>query len=193
LKNLKSKFIRGFTMIELLIVIAVLGILAVAVLATINPLEQINRGRDTGSRGDAEQLLSAIDRFNATQAIFPWQADRDDESMDLSTLVEVTDVQDADGCLMLDKLAQGGGTCSSSADEIKAAFANRLRATSYNPLYIEYEAGLGDSIYICFQPQSKAFLMESVERCSEDVPDDFPDVCAGCDEDHPDSCWICLP
>ena len=54
---------KGFTMIELLIVIAILGILAVAVLAAINPIEQINRGRDTGTRSDAEQLLGAIDRF----------------------------------------------------------------------------------------------------------------------------------
>ena len=62
----------GFTMIELLVVIAILGILAVAVLSAINPIEQINRGRDTGSRSDAEQLLSAIDRYNAFNGYFPW-------------------------------------------------------------------------------------------------------------------------
>lgn len=62
----------GFTMIELLIVIAVLGILAVAVLAANNPIEQINRGRDTGSRSDAEQLLSAIDRYYAGKGYYPW-------------------------------------------------------------------------------------------------------------------------
>jgi prepilin-type N-terminal cleavage/methylation domain-containing protein len=55
LRNIKR---LGFTMIELLIVIAVLGILAVAVLAQLTS-EQINRGRDTGSRSDAEQLISA--------------------------------------------------------------------------------------------------------------------------------------
>ena len=65
----KVKSQMAFTMIELLIVIAILGILAVAVLAAINPIEQINRGRDTGSRSDAEQLLSAIDRFYAYKGI----------------------------------------------------------------------------------------------------------------------------
>lgn len=64
---------KGFTLIELLIVIAILGILAVAVLSAINPVEQINRGRDTGTQSDAEQLLSAISRFNASQGFFPWQ------------------------------------------------------------------------------------------------------------------------
>src|SRR3972149_6448515 len=74
----KMKFLQkisnkaGFTMIELLIVIAILGILAVAVLASINPIEQINRGRDTGSRSDAEQLISAIDRFYAAKGYYPW-------------------------------------------------------------------------------------------------------------------------
>ena len=61
----------GFTMIELLIVITILGILAVAVLSAINPIEQIRRARDTSSQSDAEQLLSAIDRYNAFQGVFP--------------------------------------------------------------------------------------------------------------------------
>ena len=47
-------------MIELLVVISILGILAVIVLAAINPLEQINRGRDTASRSDAEQLFECV-------------------------------------------------------------------------------------------------------------------------------------
>ncbi len=71
----------GFTMIELLIVITILGILAVAVLSAINPIEQINRGRDTGRQSDAEQLLSAIDRYNAFQGYFPWQIDANDPNI----------------------------------------------------------------------------------------------------------------
>ena len=62
----------GFTMIELLVVIAVIGVLAVAVLSSINPIEQINKGRDTGHRSDAAQLINAIDRYYAIHEIYPW-------------------------------------------------------------------------------------------------------------------------
>ena len=78
-RTIRAKLAQsGFTMIELLIVIAILGILAVAVLSAINPIEQINRGRDTGSRTDSEQLLTAIERFNAFQRYYPWQVGQAD-------------------------------------------------------------------------------------------------------------------
>lgn len=69
-KRLKDR--SGFTMIELLVVIAVIGVLAVAVLSSINPIEQVNKGRDTRTRSDAAQLLNAIDRFFAIHEKFPW-------------------------------------------------------------------------------------------------------------------------
>ncbi|MCX6726094.1 MAG: type II secretion system protein [Candidatus Shapirobacteria bacterium] len=189
---LRNVVTKGFTMIELLIVIAVLGILAVAVLATINPIEQINRGRDTGSRSDAEQLLSAIDRYNATQGIWPWQAIKSDDDAVVWQLVSA--LNDADNCPLLDKLAQGGGACTSGADEVKAAFTARLRGTTYNSLWMEYGGEAGNSVYICFQPQSGSFRTEAQRRCNEGVPVDFPTGadCATCIS-TPTACYICLP
>ncbi|MCL4353164.1 type II secretion system GspH family protein [Patescibacteria group bacterium] len=78
-KTRKHLFLsKGFTLIELLIVIAILGILATAVLSAINPVEQINRGRDTGTQSDAEQLLNAIQRFDASKGYLPWQTGASD-------------------------------------------------------------------------------------------------------------------
>ncbi len=151
----------GFTMIELLIVIAVLGVLAVAVLSAINPIEQINRGKDTGSRSDAEQLLSAIDRYYTTQGVYPWQEDSD--APDELAWTTATDV--ADGATspvtMLSKLASTTG-----AAEIKQSFVTRISGANYNSLYLYFDGGNGDSTYVCFKPDSGAFALEAATRCN---------------------------
>lgn len=182
----------GFTMIELLIVIAVLGILAVAVLAAINPIEQINRGRDTGSRSDAEQLLSAIDRYYAAQGNYPWQVESTDtEEMPWTDVSDVVDTADTP-VPILTKLSTGG------TSEIKESFVNRLSATGYNPLYIYNAGSQGDSTYICFKPDSGSFTEEAKTRCGENrdgMPEDAAaieqTVCGGANGlgDY----YVCLP
>lgn len=69
---MKTKIMRGFTLVELLIVIALIGILAVAVLATINPIEQTNKARDAKFKNDAAEVLSAHERYYASQNGYPW-------------------------------------------------------------------------------------------------------------------------
>ncbi|MFC1727234.1 type II secretion system protein [Patescibacteria group bacterium] len=57
---------KGFTLIEMLIVIAVIGILAIAVLSAINPVEQTRKARDARRRSNAAELLNAIERYYTT-------------------------------------------------------------------------------------------------------------------------------
>lgn len=47
---------RGFTLVELLVVIAVLGVLATVVLVAVNPAEQLARGRDSHRISAVTQL-----------------------------------------------------------------------------------------------------------------------------------------
>lgn len=179
----------GFTMIELLIVIAVLGVLAVAVLSAINPIEQINRGKDTGSRSDAEQLLSAIDRYYTTQGVYPWQEDSAAE--DALAWTAATAVADGatDPVTMLSKLAATTG-----AAEIKQSFVTRISGANYNSLYLYFRGNNGDSTYVCFQPDSGAFALEASTRCGTagaGLPTDLlpvaDPVCVAGEE------YICLP
>lgn len=182
-----KKFIKqaGFTMIELLIVIAVLGVLAVAVLAAINPIEQINRGRDTGSRSDAEQLLSAIDRYYvARDGVWPWMTDSDDEEPVPWTAVG-TDWDDDSGTDVLDHLSTGG------TQELKQSFITRITHDDYNDLHIYYGGSQGDSVYVCFEPKSGSFLEEASERCDDGLPPDLQDVSAEVCVDGTE--YICLP
>lgn len=214
----------GFTMIELLIVISILGILAVAVLSAINPVEQINRGRDTGSRSDAEQLLSAMDRFNAFQGYYPWVYNPTDDHSVADPVAGMLEVSNAwfaagtlsgggaaagDQCPVLARLAEGSTTstdpCNGSL-EIKQSFVQRITSTGYNPLYVYNEGGQGDSTYICFTPQSGAFVQEAETRCGDEaginLPGDITDsdviaqICGGHSggpAPDPTNMMICLP
>jgi prepilin-type N-terminal cleavage/methylation domain-containing protein len=185
---------KGFTLIELLIVIAVLGILAVAVLSAINPIEQINRSRDTGSRSDAEQLLGAIDRYYATAGYYPWKTSPILPAVsDLTDWAAVDDTLWTDGVTaVLTKLSAAG------TGELKQSFTSRVTDTGYNPMYAYNKGTQGDSTYICFLPKSSAFQSEAGTRCeSTTLPEDFPlaGACPGggaaCSLAK--TCYSCLP
>lgn len=184
----------GFTMIELLIVITILGILATAVLSAINPIEQINRGRDTGSQSDAEQLISAIDRYYAFNGTYPWQGTETgaaalDASMHSGNQpVQVTDT--------LQSPTYPGTTPILSEllikNELKSSFITRV-SDATNPLFI-YNQGTGgsDSTYVCFDPQSDAFREQAKARCGNAAGDGLPAdlntsaksfICQGYDSD----------
>lgn len=63
MKILTHKYLKGFTIIELLIVIAILGVLAVALLITINPGEAQKKTRDAQRLAHLKTLQTLIDQF----------------------------------------------------------------------------------------------------------------------------------
>lgn len=202
IKNQKSKRF-GFTMIELLIVIAVLGVLAVAVLSAINPIEQINRGRDTGSRSDAEQLLSAFDRYYTSQEKYPWQATADEDPDLIWQIVDETWMQTGDASTtVLSKLA-GSGTTTTGTEELKKSFITRItNLDDVYKLYVHMRGQTGDSAYVCFLARSGSFRNEANRRCNKDgldtgdpagggLPDDLKDIASTvCVVLAP---YVCLP
>lgn len=182
----------GFTMIELLIVITILGILAVAVLSAINPIEQINRGRDTSSKSDAEQLLNAMERFNAFQTYFPWMQNSGDtvsqirfadwtapDQVRVGNVAGNASFIDANGCNILLKLGaanpDGDGepmgetaaNCTVASNELKASYIDRVGGLpEARALYVYNQGRNGDNTYVCFVPQSTAFIAEARTRCT---------------------------
>ena len=173
---------KGFTMIELLVVIAVIGILAVAVLSAINPIEQINRGKDTGSRSDAEQLISAIDRYYATKGKYPWQNTPDDGLEHYAWAPQ--NVESSQVLLNL----------SNSTSELKKSFIKRITNISeYNTLYLYNNGVTGDSSYVCFMPKSKAFEDDATTRCAGDLPGDVDAVTSGLICGGVSNAYSCLP
>jgi hypothetical protein len=171
-------------------VIAILGILAVAVLSAINPIEQINRGRDTGSRSDAEQLLSAIERFYAMTGYYPWtKAVGDAPTLDWRVVDDTWTMTVGDGftadCTVLSRLSEipaaDQADCNNEpgTQELKLTFTNKVNDARYNDLFIYHNAETYTSTYVCFAPQSNAFQQEAAERVTTGLPADYPDEPTG--------------
>ena len=59
---------KGFTLVELLIVIAIIGVLAVVVLVAINPVEQLAKTRDSGRISTVTQVGHAIQAYYTSHA-----------------------------------------------------------------------------------------------------------------------------
>ncbi|MEP7167377.1 MAG: type II secretion system protein [Candidatus Woesebacteria bacterium] len=157
MRNFFQKYIRkgdesnGFTLIELLVVIAIIGILAVAVLSAINPLEQINKGRDTQLNSDASQLLGATERLytNANPAAYPWNTAATGftpASTDPTVAYTFDSTTGTPNWNWVNNLT--------ATQEIKDAFATRLKTSK--AFKIMRAAGSGASTYICYYPASNA-------------------------------------
>lgn len=79
LSTLKSQLTsgEGFTLVELLVVIAVLGVLAAGVLVAINPVEQLRRGRDSGRKTAVAEMGRAATAFYTAQTRYVTSDDAD--------------------------------------------------------------------------------------------------------------------
>ncbi|MBP7876188.1 type II secretion system protein [Candidatus Woesebacteria bacterium] len=184
----------GFTMIELLIVITILGILATAVLSAINPLEQINRGRDTGTQSDAEQFINAIDRYNAFQGYYPWVTSENAPFVIPTLQTLVSGWTDPANCYVFEKLSSSNNTDCTGTNELKTSYTSRITNGTARNLFVYNHGNAGDSTYVCFKPQSQAFKEKAKNRCGVggiSMPGDLVDVaaalCTAGDE------YICLP
>ena len=63
MKNLKNQ--KGFTLIEILVVIGMIALVATIVLIAINPARQFKQGRDTQRQSNVNAILNAIGQYIA--------------------------------------------------------------------------------------------------------------------------------
>lgn len=172
----------GFTLVELLIVIALIAILSVAVLATINPIEQTNKARDAKFKNDTAEVLSAYERYYASQNSYPWGTpEAIGDTVVVSTDPKfgvVGDVGTSYGVLI-------------TTSELKSSFADKEQfsdsTTLVDKIYV-YNNG-SDSNYVCFVPKAKANRAKLGElRClsySNGLMNPGATGCASIPEDSP--------
>lgn len=136
---------RGFTLIELLIVIALLGALAVGLLATIDPFEQLKKGRDTSLRNTVSEIYNANLRYYATKGTFPW----------VSSEISTQPISITDAAMMgyVDDLIAKG--------ELKSRFKELVGESNLAKIFITSTiiapAAVPEYLSVCFAPESKGF------------------------------------
>lgn len=118
---------RGFTLMELLIVVAIIAILAVVVFVGLP--EAVARSRDAARLADANQLVAALDEYLLKEGNFPANSDNDASGWDCNF-----DPNDPGGFI---ELLQTGGymvTPSDPLENITSCFLGGMR-------YYRYSAG----------------------------------------------------
>lgn len=146
---------KGFTLLELLIVIGVLGILAAGLLAAIDPFEQLKKARDANNRNATIEVLNGFTRYYATHGAFPWN---------LSTPLDCGTI-DAPGPL-------GTGSVLTSAiddcivalqndGELKTTFQNGIGSTR---IYVASDPADTTDLVVCFAPESKSLRSDASSK-----------------------------
>lgn len=198
IENWKSKIDEGFTLVELLIVIALIGVLAVALVATLNPIEQINKATDARYKNDAAELLAAIERYYASNLQYPW--------------VTTGDAADNDEAFGANAQASAAGVCGASGcpdstgeliatDELKDSFARKNQFTTDDETEMLHVVKGADSssVYVCFVPRSdtnrrNAVLADIIDEGSYQAPEDCAEApAAGAWSSLNSACFMCAP
>ena len=134
----------GFTIIEILVVFALLAALAVGLLAALDPLEQIKKGTDQSLAKLTEEVQRASIRYYTSQMKMPWT---DDVGLDNPYGPEgAVSLNDSGAQDYLREIIRLGEL----KDDFIALAGNKLEK-----VYL-YSANR-DQVSVCFQPVSKAF------------------------------------
>ena len=128
-----KKFSRGFTLIEILLVVAILSILLVVVFASLNPAQRLADTRDARRWNDVNQVLTAIHEClvdnGGTYATCG--VANDGVAKEIVNTGVATGCNDV--CLGVDQLAAGDDDCADLETSLVSAAAPYLGSLPVDP------------------------------------------------------------
>lgn len=134
----------GFTLIELLVVIGILGVLAAALIATIDPFEQLKKATDANVKNTVVEFTTANVRYYTTHNALPWS--------DTSASAACQNSGTPPNSSALNGAQMNSCLGNIIADgELKAGFT-----TVTSILQSILVSGTTNSVTACFLPQSKS-------------------------------------
>lgn len=203
---MKKTLAHGFTLVELLIVIGLLGAIALIVISAINPIEQANKARDARFKADASQMISAIERYYASNSRFPWEdcgSGICPSSSDEFSFISANDV--SVGLCGTASCNDQTGILIASA-EIKSEFLTRdwvkaAAADTETQIMIGKAQGSSSSVYGCFIPKSKSTkdtaiandTVRAITFTAGGLPGTGTCVNSTTDNWKTSGCYVCIP
>lgn len=154
---------RGFTLTEILIIIALLSALAIGLIATIDPFEQLKKSHDNSRLDILNNVYSAIVRQYAQRGEYPWQTNIDGASLVAPQSAAVLAVLGTSG-------------------ELRTNFS-KIAAADLPKIFLTTTAD-GRTIQLCFLPESKSFKLQSKTSY-----DKFGNPVTTCDQG---GCYTCI-
>lgn len=147
---------KGFTLVELLIVIAILGTLAVVVLIALNPVQQLARTRDSGRQSTVAQLGHAMEAYaTARGGVYPAASVANWITTNLSATGEINAVPSAVA------YSAGGSNCQGSTAN-ERGFCYKVNGTNTQFVIYATAEALVNSSY-CTAPAVAFFAYSSAD------------------------------